>query len=176
MLFRSDRSEHATLVHIYAYSPDGRIRNCENVIQIIDEQTHRFSDVETFVNTCLFDSLIGNHDRHGKNLGLIVTPRGSRLAPIYDNPSVVGIHSGDWLKADIGFEGKIPTRDSSHPTISDYVRDFIRLGYQEQVDRFRKLAQLERISPLIEKSFCSDLMKAALSRMIRRNLDELKNV
>jgi hypothetical protein len=169
-----DRSEHASLSHIYTYFADGEARTCENIVRVIDEQTHRFTDVETFVMMCLFDGLIGNHDRHGRNLGIIVTSRGSKLAPIYDNPSVVGIHAGDWLKADIGFEGRIPTKDSEHPTISDYVVEFARLGYQDQIDRFRKLAKLERVEGLISKSFCSDLMKLAITRMIRKNHDELE--
>ncbi len=169
-----DRSGHASLSHIYTYFADGEARTCENIIRVIDEQTHRFADVETFVMMCLFDSLIGNHDRHGRNLGIIVTPRGSRLAPIYDNPSVVGIHSGDWLKADIGFEGRIPTKASEHPTISHYVKEFIRLGYQEQIDLFRSRVKLERIEGLVSASFCSNLMKAAITKMIRKNYDELE--
>ncbi len=169
-----DRSEHASLSHIHTYFVDDAARTCDDIIRVIDEQTHRFTDVETFVMMCLFDSLIGNHDRHGRNLGIVTTAGGSRLAPIYDNPSVVGTHSGDWLKADIGLEGRIPTKDSKHPTISHYVKEFRRLGYHDQIEQFRKLAQLPRIENLISKSFCSNLMKAAITKMIQKNYKELE--
>ena len=80
-----------TLNHIYKYLPKGEKNyNCENIIKIIRKQTRKLVDVDRFVKICLFDAFIGNHDRHGRNLGIIDTGKIRRLAPMYDNPSFSG--------------------------------------------------------------------------------------
>src|SRR6185437_10532152 len=74
------------LVHIYRYLPkEEDSYNCEKIIDIIEKETKRPSDVRRFIEVCLFDALIGNHDRHGRNLGILETSAEKRLAPFYDN-------------------------------------------------------------------------------------------
>jgi len=168
-----DKRRSTNLVHLYHLQPSKKPRDCETLINIISEETKRFVDVETFVNTCLFDGLIGNHDRHGRNLGVLVTSRGSVLAPIYDNPSALGLEKGEWLKADFSPKGRIPTKDTHEPTIKHYVSDFMSLGYQDQVLRFQKRISQSKIENILDESFCSDLMKQALKRMISVRIKEL---
>lgn len=170
-----DKSEHANLSHIHTHVPEGRKSDCETLLEVISSVTERYSDIETFVLTCLFDSLIGNHDRHGRNLGFVVTPRGARLSPIYDNPSMLGLHHGWWLKTDFAPPGRIPTKASKDPSMKDYVEEFIRLGHQELVQQFADIAQMENIEPLIERSFCSEDMKLAMKTLTRKRLMELKD-
>ena len=71
--------------------------NCERLVTIIVEKTGRRTEQERFVFLTLADSLIGNHDRHGRNLGFIQSPKGLRLAPFYDNPSIVGFSTVDYF-------------------------------------------------------------------------------
>lgn len=57
----------------------------------------------------------------------------------------------------------------------DYVREFKRLGYQAEIDNFYKRLSISRINQLINDSFCSDLMKQAIKRLIEKRFEELKN-
>src|SRR5204862_6473208 len=62
------------LQHIYKYLPEGEENhNCEEIIKLILSKTEKLVDVAKFIQICLFDSLIGNNDRHGRNLGIIET-------------------------------------------------------------------------------------------------------
>lgn len=45
-----------------------------------------------FVNIPIFDTLIANNDRHCDNWGVLTSPSGIRLAPIYDNGSSLGFN------------------------------------------------------------------------------------
>lgn len=170
-----DKKTNSNLVHIYHYQKEKAYRDCELLINIISETTSRFLDVETFVNVCLFDGLIGNHDRHGRNLGILVTHKGNALAPIYDNPSALGLESGEWLKADFSPKGRIPTKENKEPTLRDYVKEFIRLGYKEQVIAFVKKVNIQKINGLIDASFCTQLMKEAIKKLIASRARELED-
>lgn len=163
------------LSHIYHYHQGKGKTDCEALLSIIADQTGRFVDIETFIQVCLFDSLIGNHDRHGRNLGFLVTSKGSSLAPIYDNPSALGLESGDWLKSDFSPKGRIATQATDEPTTKDYVIEFKRLGYLEQVIAFAKRVNLEKLELLIEASFCSSLMKEAYKKLIHNRTREVKD-
>ena len=77
------------LVHIYHFVKNGKNHDCESLVTIIGEQTGRRIEQERFVYLTLADSLIGNHDRHGRNLGFIQSTKGMQLAPFYDNPSAL---------------------------------------------------------------------------------------
>ena len=170
-----EKKTNANLCHIYHYQKDKINRDCETLIDIISEETKQYRDIEIFINACLFDSLIGNHDRHGRNIGLLVTPKGARLAPIYDNPSALGLESGDWLKADFSPKGRIPTKETNEPTAKDYVIEFERLGYLEEVRAFSRRVDLLKINTLTDLSFCSDPMKNAIKNLVRKRHEEISN-
>ncbi len=57
----------------------------------------------------------------------------------------------------------------------DYVREFKRLGYQAEIDSFYKRLSISRINQLINDSFCSDLMKKSIKRLIEKRFEELEN-
>lgn len=166
----------STLDHIYKYLPDGHEYDCESLIKIIAEQTKRPFHVETFIQIALYDALIGNHDRHGRNLGFVVMPSSTVLSPIYDNVSYLGLERGQMLKADFNPAGKIGTQSNQkEPGMKDYVHEFKRLGHDDVVKSFHAKIKLPRIIEIIEHSFCSDLMKSALSRLVRKRFAELEN-
>lgn len=168
-----DKKRNTNLSHIYHHKPEREPRNCEVLIEIIYEETKRFLDIETFIHTCMFDSLIGNHDRHGRNLGLLSTASGYALAPIYDNPSALGLEKGEWLKADFSPKGRIPTSTTDEPTIKDYVAEFIRLGRGDAILAFHKRVDFPAIEKIIDEGFCSELMKQALKKLIASRVKEL---
>jgi hypothetical protein len=165
------------LDHIYHYM-NGVEYNCENLISVVKGQTKSAYWVDILIKTILFDSLIGNHDRHGRNLGLIVMPNNITLAPIYDNVSYLALESGSMLKADFNPTGKIATSITRDPSMKDYVVELKRLGFESNVTNFHtKLAirGMKTIELLIANSFCSPMMKQALTTLINKRYLELQN-
>jgi hypothetical protein len=162
------------LQHIYHFRPDNQ-HSCEGIIQAIIEKTQRPYDVRIFIKTILFDALIGNHDRHGRNLAFIVTAKSMSLSPIYDNVSYLSLEKGNMLKADFNPTGKISTSDTFEPSMRDYVKELKRLGYQDDTNEFYQSIKLPQLDQLIEESFCSTLMKEALKKLIRKRYEELEN-
>jgi DNA-binding transcriptional regulator YiaG len=139
---------------------------CEDLIRIITEKIKRPYDVNVFIQTVLFDALIGNHDRHGKNLAFLVTPGQMSLSPIYNNVSYLGLEKGEMLLADFNPTGKIATTTTFEPSMRDYAKELKRLGHKDQVEAFYKRIKLTQINKLINESFCSELMKTAISTLI----------
>ncbi len=168
-------SSMMNLTHIFHYFKENETLNCESIIAVLDRETKRYSDIDIFVKVCLFDALVGNSDRHGRNLGLLITPKATQLAPIYDNPSVLGLESGNMLKARFGPKGKIYTTTSKEPSMMDYIREFKRMGYGESIQDFASKVNVDEIHMIIEESFCTDLMKKALKRLITERALEMAN-
>lgn len=162
------------LQHLYHYRPDDE-HNCEGIISAIQKATNRPFDIRTFINTVLFDAFIGNHDRHGRNLAFIKTAKSTKLSPIYDNVSYLSLESGQMLRADFNPTGKISTKETDEPSMTHYVVELKRLGFEEDIQRFYKNINLSHINQLISESFCSDLMKQAIKRLIEKRFEELKN-
>lgn len=171
-------SKPMDLQHIYHFR-DGSKHNCKDLIDIVARHAKRPYDVKILVKTILFDSLIGNHDRHGRNLGFLVTPNQTMLAPIYDNVSYLSLESGNMLKADYNPTGRIATEHTEEPSMRDYVQELRKLGFKSEVDSFftKLVVQrgIEKIEFLIENSFCSPFMKQALKKLIWKRYTELRN-
>lgn len=170
--FMSDLSA-STLDHIYHFVVDGKKHDCESLIEIIGEKTQRKREQERFVFLTLADSLIGNHDRHGRNLAFIRSPKGTKLSPFYDNPSALALEHPSILGADLQPRGSIFTKDSDKPTIKDYVLEWNRLGYNHVIQSFNKKLNLKTIKTLIEKSHISEKRKKALFHLISKRSEEL---
>lgn len=162
------------LQHIYHFRPDDQ-HSCEGIIRVIHDRTQRRHDVSIFIKTVLFDALIGNNDRHGRNLGLIITAKGSVLSPIYDNVSYLGLESGGMLQADINPTGRINTKDTYEPSMRDYVKELKRLGFQDEINEFYLNCKPTLLLQLIENSFCSEAMKDAMKKLLLKRFGELEN-
>jgi hypothetical protein len=162
------------LQHIYHHRPDDK-HSCEGIICAVAEKTGRPHDVSILIKTILFDALIGNHDRHGRNLALILTAKNTSLSPIYDNVSYLSLESGNMLKADFNPTGKISTSETFEPSMRDYVKELKRLGYSEDINEFYQNIKLPQLNKLIDESFCSDLMKNAIKTLIEKRYQELQN-
>lgn len=162
------------LQHIYHFRPDDK-HSCEGIISVITEKTQLPYDVRMFIKTVLFDSLIGNHDRHGRNLAFIITAKNISLAPIYDNVSYLSLESGNMLKADFNPTGRISTSLTFEPSMCDYVKELKTLGFRDHVQEFYKSIKLSQLHQLIAESFCSALMKEAIKALIEKRFAELEN-
>lgn len=173
-VFIKKNSGSVNLEHIYKFRSNDK-HNCEELAQIIGKTTNRPYDVEVFFNTILFDALVGNHDRHGRNLAFLVTPSKTVLSPIYDNVSYLSLEKGEMLRANFNPKGKIATSETIEPTMIDYVKELKRLDQLELVQAFFNRIKMNKIEDLINESFCSDLMKQALIKLINARYQELRH-
>ena len=121
------------------------------------------------------DALIGNHDRHGRNLGLIVTAHKRFLSPCYDNPSYLGLADEKYIAAHYEPRGKISTKTSKEPVMKEYAEEFMHLGYQDVLKEFFNKIDLPQIEALIASSFFSQKRKTAFNVLITRRYQELSN-
>jgi hypothetical protein len=162
------------LQHIYHFRSDDK-HSCEGIINVITEKTQLPHDVRMFIKTILFDSLIGNHDRHGRNLAFIITAKSTSLSPIYDNVSYLSLESDNMLKADFNPTGKISTSMTLEPSMRDYVKELKKLGFRDDIQEFYKNIKLPQLYQVIDESFCSTLMKEAIKTLIKKRFEELEN-
>ena len=119
--------------------------------------------------------MIGNHDRHGRNLGLIREANGTSLAPFYDNPCYLAMEIPELLGAYHEPRGAIATIETKEPIMKDYVKEWFRLGYKEEVINFAKRINLQTIESLVASSFLSKERKEAILRLIQRRYMEIIN-
>ncbi len=162
------------LQHIYHFRADDQ-HSCEGIICAITEKTQRPHDVRIFIKTILFDALIGNHDRHGRNLAFIISANNCSLSPIYDNVSYLSLESGNMLKADFNPTGRINTSETFEPSMRDYVKELKKLGYTDNIKEFYRSIKLSQLIQLIEDSFCSILMKDAIHTLVNKRFGELES-
>ena len=165
----------SNLVHLYHYIKNPKDWNCEEIIKQIKITTCRLPEMERFIKICLFDALIGNNDRHGRNLALIKQKNRYLLSPLYDNPSNIGVETEDLLGAQLEPKGCIATLATGEPSMKDYVIEFRRLGYGEVCEKFYESVQKNKsaIKNLIDNSFLSPKRKQALENLINRRYTEL---
>lgn len=163
------------LVHIYHFIKANEEFNIENLFKIIEEKTGKYAELVKFIKLCLFDALIGNHDRHGRNIGFIQSASNYTLSPCYDNPSYLAIADEDFLGTDLSPKGKIYTSTTKEPGVPDYVNEFILLGYKAEVYDFFKTIDLKKIQNLVEDSFISQRRKQAFISLITKRYMEFED-
>ena len=167
----------ATLNHIYKFLPAGNKHyTCENIIKLIEKETQSLRDVEKFVKISLFDSLIGNNDRHGRNLGIIDLGRKRKLAHTYDNPSYFATVDESMLKSDFNISGSIWTSQTTKPKLVDYIQEFKRLKYEQTCLNFLK--KIIKTYPLIleeiKQAEISKTRKQAFISFLSQRLKDCK--
>lgn len=170
-----DKRKNMTLHHIYHYLREEDEFSVQSLIRIIEEHTGRLSEVEKFVDIILFDALIGNHDRHGRNLAFLEEKGKLTLSPCYDNPSYIGIESDFLLGANHSPRGKISTAITDEPTMKDYAQEFFAMGHEDAVRAFLERVNIDNIKQLVSKGLISEARKTALMRIIHARLEELRH-
>lgn len=165
------------LHHIYKFLPPGEENhNFQKISEIILQQTQRLADVATFAEICLFDALIGNNDRHGRNIGIIETTKGKMLAPMYDNPSYLAIVEAGLLGANFNVSCSVWTEASKEPKIKDYIVELNNQGHSRVVENFKSkvLSKNSEITSLISNSFIEQGRKKAFLKFIEKRIEELE--
>ncbi|MCB0355669.1 MAG: HipA domain-containing protein [Bdellovibrionales bacterium] len=167
-----------TLHHLYKFLPEGEESHCcEKIIHVLLQQTGKLADVAKFIEICLFDSFIGNNDRHGRNLGLIETSKQKKLAPMYDNPSFIGIEKEFILGAHFNPSGSIWTQDSKEPKPADYIYEFRKLGHDKIVLQFcsKVISRFSTITKAVMESNISQKRKEAFINILESRIEEFEN-
>ena len=167
-----------TLNHIYKFLPKGKQNhNCKQLIQIIHEQTQELDEVQKFIEICLFDTFIGNNDRHGRNLGIIDTGKSKTLAPMYDNPSYLGITEDEILDAQFNISGCIQTSTSKNPKVKDYLKEFAELGFETVCADFiqKLIAVFPAVMEEVESSEISKRRKKAFIKFLNSRIRDFQN-
>ena len=167
-----------TLHHIYKFLPEGKQHyNCKNIIDVLFQQTNP-ADVARFIEIVLFDSLIGNNDRHGRNLGIIESTRRKQLAPMYDNPSYFGTEINALIDFDFNISGCIRTSLSKEPKLLDYIQEFQSLGFEKICFKFlnKILKKSQKIIESVESSEISNRRKKAFIKFLNKQLNIIKNI
>lgn len=162
------------LVHIWRYLESPSHYDCEHLLKIIEKEVGTYEAIARFVELCLFDSLIGNHDRHGRNLAFIRSAKNIRLAPFYDNPSYLGLEIQELLAAFHEPRGAIGTKATRDPLIQDYVKEWFRLGFAKEVVAFINKININNVEMLISESFISNARKEAVLKLILRRYKEMQ--
>ncbi len=166
----------ANLIHIYHYIEKGEDYSCKTLLRIINEKCGRLADTKEFIFMCLYDALIGNHDRHGRNIGLVQSgPSNFTLSPTYDNPSYIGIEAAYLLSADLNPKGKIATTKTNEPTLSDYIEEFNIFEYGEITEDFIKKVKVkwEDVNLIIKTSDLSKPRKDAMNNILNKRYKEI---
>lgn len=165
-------TQYRRLTHIYHYLNTRAGFNVENLMNIILDTTMKPKDTEIFLKVVLFDSLIGNHDRHGRNLGFVTRGSQNRLAPIYDNCSYLGIEIENLVGADLNPLGKIATKTSKNPSMKDYMEELLRLKQINVLRLFNKKCKLDGIFRLIDQSFLPEKYRNAYKVLVNKRYKE----
>jgi predicted HTH domain antitoxin len=175
-----EKTKISNLVHIFHYlaDVDKKSFGCEAICKAIERETGRIQEIERFLELCLFDSLIGNNDRHGRNLAIVETVEKKSLALFYDNPSYLGIEIENFLEADHKPGGTVATSTSvtGSSTMQDYMQEIKRLGFSYVIEAFavKVESHMKKIISLIELSRISEKRKQAIINLIRKRNVELQ--
>lgn len=175
--FMDKQSDHATMNHLYHYAPlqGPNSYTVEDIAKTIYRETNSPSDADMFFRMVLFDALIGNHDRHGRNMALIVTAKGKKLTPIYDNPSSLGLESGAILQATFSPRGKIWTKKSHEPEMNEYLEEMNRIDVINIARNFYNEISIDKIVEYIDESISLSLeMRGALKKLILKRYKDLE--
>ena len=170
---------HGVLHHIYKFLPkNSENYTCNNIINALQRETKKLASALTFVEICLFDAFIGNNDRHGRNLGIIETPREKILAPLYDNPSYFGIIDEALLETDIHPSGSVYTSFSEEPKLCDYIKEFEREPFRDICQKFKKKVtdKFPQIIKEVGHSELSPRRKTAFCCFLEKRLGDLERI
>lgn len=172
--FMDQLKTHANLVHLFHYLKKGSEHyNVETLSEVIFRETRSYEDIDQYFKTLLYDALVGNHDRHGRNFALIETAQGKRLSPIYDNPSSLGLEPHSLLGAQFSPRGKIATQKTNEPEMLDYLKEMDRLGVIKIAKDFFSQLDINKVRQIITESPLSTKMKQAFHRLVEERYSAL---
>jgi len=58
----------------------------------------------------------------------------------------------------------------------DYIKEFVRLGFKDEINRFKKGVDIKKLKSAIQESLISEARKSAFLKFIELQYQELNNV
>lgn len=163
--------------------------NLEDIWNAID---YKYNDpvltkrlMDQLVNIFMFDSLIGNIDRHVDNYGIIENDLGVNFAPLFDNEKMLsssiydggyslGIDKDDYFFNEIDFE---PDRNFlkkfffvSSSEYIDYYKSKLHIISEENIDKVLKRVEIRTNSEITET------LKKQIKDKFNKNRNMINNV
>lgn len=88
-LHQEDFCQALNIVPEQKYQNEGgpSLQHCFDLVREIS--TSAVLDLQSLLDSVIYNNLIGNHDAHGKNFSLLYSEQSTRLAPLYDLLSTV---------------------------------------------------------------------------------------
>lgn len=164
------------LFHLSNYMKKADPFSFTKILEIIKERTGRYLYMKKFVDICLFDMLIGNHDRHGRNIALIQNKKGLTLSQFYDNPSFIGLQDDFFISSQLDPRGRVIIGDNSNPGMKDYILAAIEEGFEDTVKGFYGRINLYEIDRIIDNSFLKSAFKEKFKLLIKERYEEFTSV
>ena len=131
------------LIHLCSYIRDEKDYTFENILKVIkNNSSYPDVDIKTFVETTILDSIVGNIDRHGRNLAFLNSGDQCCLSPIYDNYSFTSTVGSKSSQGSIRCEG----RDSF---IENYIAAARDSGNGHHVDKLLDRININKIQKMI---------------------------
>jgi len=118
-----DNYSPGNLIHIYHFLNPNQPFSFQAILKVLHEKLGSLRAIEQFINLCLFDAIIGNHDSHGRNITFIEKQKRIRV--------LLGVNSNP--------RRRIFTAKTYNPTMQEYVVEFKQIGYLEHLDVFKKM-------------------------------------
>ncbi|RYZ93384.1 MAG: HipA domain-containing protein [Proteobacteria bacterium] len=162
-------TEKRHFIHLYRFLDPILPYSMEVVNTAIKATSSRPNeDSLAFAKMIIFDCIIGNTDRHARNIGFIQIDNSTRLSPVYDNIS--GILPDAKYNIKFSFKSKIVTQTSESPNVRDCIQEVKRLW----PDQYKSIVELT-------KTKADDIRQAVLNSDLRTNqkntlVEQLKNV
>ncbi len=152
--FTTNADSQREVVHFERVMPEFPIDwSCEGIIKKINEiSDFKEKDINSFIKILMFDAVIGNDDRHSKNLAFLKDGYKIGLSPCYDNcPSVVFLVDKKYeINKDDSVAGVISVSNECGDNVTNYVTELVRLGYKSDVINLLKSINELEISKIID--------------------------
>lgn len=107
--------------------------NLKNILIFLEEQNKQL--VNDFLKIMIFDSLIGEQDRHEENWGITKNQNGISLSPIYDNGCSL-------LRDQFSNLDKLL---NDHEKMNNYIKKSTSLIYDEYGKRYKHFALIDKL-------------------------------
>lgn len=166
-----------------------KLNNLEDIWETLEDRYKNEEIVEKLMNQLvdifMFDSLIGNYDRHVSNLGIIENKNGVNFAPLFDNEKILsdsilngvyslGVDRDDYYLKILKENFLIKFFRVSIPEYIEYYKSKLWIISDENIDKVLKRVE-DRTNSMINENLKQKIRdKFEINRnMIENVLDEI---
>ncbi|MBT3236882.1 MAG: hypothetical protein HN353_13085 [Bdellovibrionales bacterium] len=146
------------------------VDNISKVIQ--DKSSAQREDLRLFAKMMLADAIVGNSDRHWRNIAMIKNKAGFRLSPMFDNDSFALIYPSD---PNPELEGTITVPNGNNNLI-DTANRLNKLGYNSALKDLTSAIDDNKIKEIIHNSLLLQEEITILDNYISMQLTTLRGL